>query len=233
MMTLYTIPGWGFSSSIFNSLNSNHLAITGLDYIDAAIINLEYITKHLADSIPDHSVILGWSFGGLIAIKLASLYPNKVKKLILISSQPKLLSDEDWLGIEANNADRFSNEFNENTENQIEHFIKLVNFPNRNIDTKKILKDYFLQHNKEKLLKWLHLLFNADLRQDYQSLTMNILHIINKEDAVIKQNDIQLKSLNSNTKTITINKSGHAGFLTHFSHYQNIIKDFICDAPLN
>jgi len=72
--TIYPIPGWGFSSQILNPLATNRLNIVGLDYFNTQEPSLG-------------------SIGGLIAIKMAALFPKKVRKLILVSSQPKFLSN--------------------------------------------------------------------------------------------------------------------------------------------
>lgn len=218
-MIVHAIPGWGFSSKIFSALSTSDLTFCDLDYIDIPEIDLNSIAKRLACNIPDKANVLAWSFGGLIAIKLASLYPNKVKKLILISSQAKLFSDP-------NEANHFSKEFIENTENQIDRFIKLVNFPNRNSINKKTLINYFLHQQKEKLTQLLPILINADLKQDYMNLNVDILHIINKEDAIIKQCEHELNMLNPKIKIAILEKSGHAGFLSHPSDYQHIIRSF-------
>lgn len=225
--SIYAIPGWGFSSEILSPLATNGLSIIGLDYFKLAESSLESIAKRFVDIIPNNATLLGWSFGGLIAIKIAALFPKKVRKLILISSQPKFLSTGSWQGIQPNVGINFIKRFRNNPENQISRFINLVSYPSRKTINKKFLSQHFVTGDIDKLLLLLRTLFNADLRKSYQSLIPEILHVINKEDGVIQQNEVLLKGLNPKINAVSLKKLGHAGFLDDCISYQNIIKDFL------
>jgi len=227
-LLLYALPGWGFSAKIFNELSNNGLTIKGLDYFKLSNFTIQSIAEKLSESLSHPSILLAWSFGGLIAIQIAALFPQKVKKLILIASQPRFIADQDWVGINSHSADQFSKNFSHATEAQINYFINLVNYPHRNAHKKTGLAHYFLHQNTAYCEALLNLFFYADLRAEYQSLSAPILHIINQKDAVIMQNEQQLKVLNSNTHFITLADTGHAGFLHYPEIYQEIIKEF-CD----
>ena len=105
---IVAIPGWGFNSSLLDLFNQDPLHLVGWDYYSNNFDqSLEEITRNLAHQLQDHSMILGWSFGGLIAINLCALFPKKVHQLILISTQPKFLADHDWQGIHPDQAKDF------------------------------------------------------------------------------------------------------------------------------
>lgn len=56
------------------------------NYADFLKAFLEHFRKFLASSFSTSSIIIGHSFGGRVAIKFASKYPEKVKKLVLVAS---------------------------------------------------------------------------------------------------------------------------------------------------
>lgn len=246
---IYAIPGWGFQAEIFLvsgiMAEFNIIALNYVNYMNnIEHVNLQYEIEHstqvieslairLSKQIPNDSIVLGWSLGGLIAIKLAYLFPNKVSKLILVSSQAKFLCrPSEYNGINSNQASSFIASLKSNYEKQIEQFISLVNYPCSNSQLKELLIDNFIKNknnnnSNENLILLLTTLMTADFCLEYQKLSAHILHIINTDDAVIKQNAHYLKLLKPSAVIAEISKAGHAGFLSHDKIYQNIIKDFI------
>ena len=56
--------------------------------------SIEEFSISIAKTLPDNSSILGFSMGGFIALKLAIDYPEKVKKLILVGTNARSVSNE-------------------------------------------------------------------------------------------------------------------------------------------
>lgn len=224
---IYAIPGWGFKTGVFKMLNNRNFNVIGLDYIQLSELPLVEIVQHIAKQIEAQSVLLGWSFGGLIAIKLAVLYPHKVKKLILFGCQPKIISSDDWLGVEKIFAINFLKGLSQNFNKQMRLFVHMVCYPNRPAVIRKTLKEYLLQESARELTSLLKLLFDADLREEYSKLKNNVLHFISEQDVVIPQNKEQLKKLNSHVAIEKVSGMGHVGFLAECHAFNNIIGDFI------
>jgi pimeloyl-[acyl-carrier protein] methyl ester esterase len=225
--SLYAIPGWGFSADIFNCLLTDVFDINGLDYVNAPTSTFESMVNYLSTDIPDNSALVAWSFGGLLAIKLAILFPNKIKKLILISSQPRFLADKDWQGIDVAYANKFIFRFARDANKQIKRFVSLVGQPDVSIEGNEVLINYFLSDHIAKLSSQLSMLFKNDLREEYKNLSCDVLHVFNQKDAVLNQNSHQLLALNSKVETITLEDSGHAGFISQSQIYQKLIREFI------
>lgn len=223
---VYAIPGWGFSSGIFNCLKFDDVVIKGLDYFDVPVASFEALAEHIAKDIPDNCAIVAWSFGGLLAIKIARLFPKKVIKLMLISSQPRFLTDESWQGVSVEHADKFIFQFSRNVRRHFERFISLVSYPEALANNQVLLKHCLIGH-VDKLLPQLTMLFNYDLRSEYQCLSCDVLHVLNGKDAIINQSRTQLLALNAKVNTITVEAAGHAGFITHSNIYKKIIRDVI------
>src|SRR3990167_9892617 len=128
---IYCIPGWGFHSQIFQYSVLSQVSDLPLDYFYLVNPTLDSVTTHLATLIGQQSVLLAWSLGGLFAINLAYLFPGKIKKIILISSQPSLIANNDWQGIDKKNTNKFLATVSEDQVLLATYFLKLVNYPNK------------------------------------------------------------------------------------------------------
>lgn len=224
---IYSIPGWGFQANIFNTLNNEEFNFIGLDYINFSPFSLNGIARNISKALPDQAILLGWSFGGLIAIMLTFLFPKKVKKLILVASQPRLRSAPNWVGIDRNSAYDFEIALIRNFNKQMECFLRLACYPKSSSRINKALSQYLLYDRAGELEFLLKMLFEVDLRTEYHSLDVDILQLIGKQDAVIPQDITQLKKLNSRVTTTVFQNTGHVGFITNRSPYINAIKEFI------
>ena len=209
------IPGWGFKSSIWHNFNG-----INLDFPDMTPLNLITVVMHMAKQIPPKSTIIGWSLGGLFAIKLATLFPAKVNKLVLIATTPCFRAGSNWPGITKAQQD---------IAFLTEHFLRLVSYPNKSTVIKCWLKQNLANIKQQQDLwrEYLKILFNSDLRNDYSAISMPILHILGKQDAIIKTNINNLASINNKAQIITIKRAGHALFLTHREIFMQIIKEFL------
>ncbi len=102
-MTLYTqtqgkgkdlvlIHGWGISGNVWESVAdklSNQYRVTIVDlpgYGRSAKYHLEHyslsaVANKLAEVIPPQSIVMGWSLGGMIAMKLALNHAERLCQL--------------------------------------------------------------------------------------------------------------------------------------------------------
>lgn len=226
-LTIYILSGLGFSGKIFDETNLNkEFNLIYFEFHDIKNFSLDTAAQLFGEKLFENAIILAWSFGGLLAIKIANLFPKKIKKIIFIASSPKFLEDKNWTGIKNEHAINFQIQFKDYYPIANKNFIGLINFPNKNIVYKNILTKYFFP-DKEKFLLQLDILLSVDLRHEYINLNTNILHIIYKSDAVIPINISQLKLLKSDSKIIYIKNAGHTGFLAQPYLHADIIKTFI------
>ncbi len=224
---VYAIPGWGFATTIFTELKTNKFDIVGLDYMGSRASSIHDITAIIAAKVPNHSILLGWSFGGMLAIKLAAQHPSKVRRLMLLSSQPKLCVDGQWLGISQTNANQFLEQFEKSPQQQMKYFARLLCYPSRSPTLRQIIQKHMIDEAQTELNSLLKMLFSEDLRQDYSKLGIDILHLICEQDVVLKQHASQLQNLNHRVKVISLEDAGHADFLVSPSRYSAAIEQFI------
>lgn len=225
---LYFIPGWAFHSAVFKiPAFACFTEASYLDYFNVKSSTLETVSTYLSDFIADQSTVVAWSLGGLFALNIAYHFPQKIKKLVLIASQPRFLADHDWQGISDQTANRFMTQSHDNLTTLLTYFLKLVNYPNRCPQHKRELSKHVIHDHTSTLSSLLNIMFTTDLRAQYPSIQASLLHIINSKDGVLTQNESQLKQLNNGAQQIITQPAGHAGFLTHGESVTQLIKDFI------
>lgn len=58
--------------------------------------NMQAQAETIGQGLGDETILVGWSMGGMVALKIAALYPEKIQKLILVSTTPKFIKTEDF-----------------------------------------------------------------------------------------------------------------------------------------
>lgn len=103
---LLLIHGWGFGPAVWNvmrsSLGSQTDVVTpvlpgyGRDAGATEHDPLGQAEALLLPLLTAPTVVVGWSFGGLPAIRLAQARPDQVRALVLIASLPCFRREHDW-----------------------------------------------------------------------------------------------------------------------------------------
>jgi pimeloyl-[acyl-carrier protein] methyl ester esterase len=107
---LVLLHGWAMSSAVFvNSIDllrthfrllipdlpGHGLSDPGHDYSLAAIA--ADLKVWLDSLLIDQFNLLGWSFGGQVAMQLAATTPASIRRQILVASSPKFCQSADWI----------------------------------------------------------------------------------------------------------------------------------------
>jgi len=70
--------------------------------------------------------VLGWSLGGLVAMRWARVEPAKVRRLALVSTSPRFVAGDDWPhAVAAETLDRFADELHVAWKLTIQRFLAL------------------------------------------------------------------------------------------------------------
>jgi pimeloyl-[acyl-carrier protein] methyl ester esterase len=190
MQNLVLIHGFGFGSYIFNELESkfhNYNIITidlpghgGNEFVSD---DLDDWVNNIKDKIPENAIILGWSLGGLLAIKLTQIV--QVKKIILVASSPKFVSDNTWqYGIPINNFNSFQESLNLDLTKGLTRFISLQGLEKTQI---KQLKPQ-IEQNLPSILglnNALKILQNTDLRKELLQIKDKTQVILGNKDTIV------------------------------------------------
>jgi pimeloyl-[acyl-carrier protein] methyl ester esterase len=191
MQNLVLIHGFGFGSYIFTELEQklkNQYNITTLNlpgHGDNEFVsdNLDDWVNNIKDKIPENAIILGWSLGGLLAIKLTQIV--QVKKIILVASSPKFVNDSIWqYGIPTNNFKMFSDNLNANIAKGLTRFVSLQGLEKTQI---KQLKPQ-IEQNLPSILglnNALKILQNTDLRKELLQIKDKTQVILGNKDTIV------------------------------------------------
>jgi pimeloyl-[acyl-carrier protein] methyl ester esterase len=232
---LVFVSGWGVRSILarkaFSSLCAYFLDLPPLFPSNAMLES----TCHLLESqFPEENIILlGWSLGGLISIKLCERNPRRYKALILIASTPCFSSQEDWLGISAAHQEIFETQLEKNYEDFRNYYLKLISYPfsfssvGEDLQACLMPPDLFENYKSYK-----QILFKTDLRSHYSRIQLPILVIQGEKDLIVPQKMMSaLQVLRPHSHLHILPKTGHIPFVTHPKQTKEIIAAFLNSLP--
>lgn len=186
------IHGFGFCGEIFTPIIERYKDKYSSTIIDLPGHGKSDNIKNFADwivaiqkIIPKNPILLGWSLGGLVALKLATQL--SIKKVILCGSSPKFVNDDEWqYGIDTNNFLTFADNLKSNITKGLHRFISLQGLnKNQAKELKNIINNNLPTHSG--LRNALDILLNADVRDEIKILqqTTTIEVYLGKKDVIV------------------------------------------------
>ncbi len=214
---LVLLHGWGFSSDIFQNLIERYkksYCITVIDLpghgrSDDVDGGLESWCEELIQFIPNKSILLGWSLGGLLSIYIATRI--QLEHLILVAATPSLVNHENWkFGINSEIFHQFAiNLKNDNTKT-LKRFVGL-----QSKDKSQILEIYEAIQKyptTDKALNiGLDILLNSDLQELYKKIEIPKSAVLGSLDTLVPD-EIEDWYKGNKTQTYLL-RSGHLPFL--------------------
>ena len=214
---LVLLHGWAFNSDIFlNLINKykNNYCITVIDLpghgrspnIDG---DLESWCNEIIKLIPEKSILLGWSLGGLLSTFIANQI--KVNELILVATSPCLVNNNNWkFGIESQVFNQFVKNLKSDSTKTLKRFVSLQSNDKAQI--------YALHQSIQKypasqsaLDIGLKIILNSDLRDTYKAISIPKKSILGSLDTLVPVK-IQDWYVATGSKTHIL-RSGHLPFL--------------------
>lgn len=245
------LHGWGTNGGVFKrqiDFFKDYATVIAPDIYD--IINIypheishtdktiENIAEMIIDAeISRHDIkdliVVGWSLGGALAVKLSQKLADITKGIVLCGFNPVFVkSDTNQYGIRTLAIDKLKKRLEGSALNAIEEFIKLVLYGYQNsIDLelfKKIVLNRIDEGKKDSLIYTLSLLEHGDYTKDIKDIIVDTLIINAKDDKLCKKGAVEEMSKNiKNCELKFINGSSHATFFTDSDIFNNILKEFI------
>ena len=215
--SLVLLHGWAFNSDIFQSLIDKYKAnyrITVIDLpghgrsrdIDG---NIESWCNELTKLIPEQSILLGWSLGGLLSTYIASQI--EIRKLILVAATPCLVNNENWnYGISSEVFDQFAINLKNDSTKSLKRFVSLQSKDKSQLqELYKSIQKYPASHSA--LNTGLEIIINSDLRDIYKDIEVPKTTILGSLDTLVP---VKIKewyeAVGSQTSII---RSGHLPFI--------------------
>lgn len=231
---LVLLHGWGFNSYVWHHLVQDlaqHYTVVAIDLPginefdrksdiaeDGEII-LEQAIIALLPKLPAQAIYLGWSLGGMIAIRLAVLFPERVQKLFLVATMPRFL---------AKNFATFLIAAKKDMQTTLKTFAYLqippgVKYRKQALELFAMIKVVNSTDEQDKLRQYLCILRDVNLQQDFSDLQrqQEVHLILGDQDQVI---DIAVaKNFLDMGKLSVIQGAGHAMFWTHKQQFLEIL----------
>ncbi len=194
---------------------------------------LESIVDAVCAELPEHAcVLVGWSLGGNVALRLAEKYPHRIKSLVLIASNPHFIKADSWLGMDSQMLKEFANNLQKNCAQTILRFMNLQ--VQGMLEAKTSLKEIKIAMQEcafpvpEVLMGGLEILQTVDQRKALSSLKIPVLMILGEQDTlvpVLVGEQCQAQQPRIDLKIIA--GAGHIPFITDHNQMLTLIQDFL------
>lgn len=255
------LHGWGLNSAIWQPLIANlptdftdtfHVITIDLPGFGTNVnkkispYSLANICQHIANTVEQPAIFLGWSLGGLVATEMALMYPDKVLGLITVASSPRFIEQrseqvvEDkvleqliWPGIKPHVLDVFHQQLQVDAKKTINGFLKLqaMGSPHVRQDIKQISQLVF-QHdmaNKNTLDESLKLLETSDYRSSIIDIHQPFLRLYGSADSLVPKSVIEqvAKLAKNNSEQHIFDGASHAPFISHLDDFTQVLTHWL------
>ncbi|MCM8781980.1 MAG: alpha/beta hydrolase, partial [Candidatus Omnitrophica bacterium] len=191
--------------------------------IEAPDLNLASSIKHKASTI-----LIGWSYGGMLAVEMASEEPEKFKALVLVSCSAKF-SDGVSIAVIKNIIRNLNKDFETTMRNCYRTFFYKEEAPSWNefINPSPKQRDWVLP-DKKITIEILNRLANLDLYNRLEFITIPTLIVHGDKDEVCPLEAGMLLHKNIKGSRLKVLKdTGHMPFYTRAEEFNRILEDFI------
>lgn len=211
------LPGFGYSKDVKNDFSLDSLSKAVEDYLN-----------NLTTSVS----LIGWSLGGLIVQNILKRKNVKVNKVVLVATTPSFTKKEGWdTAMEQSVFDDFSNDLKLDYKKTLRRFLSLQTRGSdlAREDLRELNKQLSSrgEPNIKALEKGLNILSETDLRSNDKNETPVMLVSGEKDTLVPLAANIEFKKMFPNLEQLSLEKTGHAPFISNPELCAEKIKNFI------
>ncbi len=230
---LVCLHGWGTHPVIWEPVlksfpHARALPLPG--YAGTAPMEtLDEMADHVAGQIGTGALLVGWSLGALVAMRLALDYPEKISRLVLIGATPCFVNRADWPhGVADEVFEQFAANLAEDYAGALRRFLSLQA---QGSDAVRMvlaeLRARLLAQPKPAegtLEAGLNILRNTDLRVDIArlGLPVSLIHGVGDKLAPVEAARWLAQAM-PQASLHEIRGAGHAPFLSHAEEVAEII----------
>lgn len=240
--TLALLHGWGMNGRVFDVLTARladdfELRVMLLPghggEASLATNTLETWAEYVAAQLPQDAILLGWSLGGQVAMRIALDYPGAIRGLILLATTPRFVVANDWLaGIPTAELQAFGADLVADTRATLLRFLSLQT---RGVPAQKSLladlREVFLavpMAQSQALTGGLDVLLDTDLRREVTNIRHRTLVIHGGRDQLTPVSAGQwLAQHIPHADCAVIDAAAHAPFLSHTNDVASAIRGFV------
>ncbi|MPS49946.1 pimeloyl-ACP methyl ester esterase BioH [Methylobacillus sp.] len=245
------IHGWGMHGGVWQpvakrlakSFEVHVLDLPGMGLSQEVIASdLDEMVASLLPALPAHADIVGWSLGGLVAMRLALSQPARVRRLALVGSTPRFINTEPghaqpWeYGIAAPVFQKFAQQVGEDYANTLIKFLTLQCMGAR--DARATIKELRRSLSDRPapaplaLESALDVLLQNDLRPELSALQQPVLLVHGDRDSLAPVQAAHWLARHLQHASLrVIAGAGHAPFLSHTAQFIDSVCDFFQPNP--
>ncbi len=244
---LVMLHGWGMNNAVWSELRpglTSRYRVTCLELpghgesgYDPLRYRLDDWVDACLDAAPPHARWVGWSLGGQVALRLAIRHPERVERLVMISSSPRFVRGPGWdHAMLEQTLRQFAATLEKNHRQTLIRFLSLqvqgdeqaretLRLLRRELDLRPAPNDQALEHG-------LNLLLNTDLRDQLHLLRCPNLWLYGDRDTLTPPESMDdLRQLGvPNASFALVPYSAHAPFLSHLPECQAYLDEFLEEA---
>lgn len=239
---LVMIHGWGMHSGVWQPLIKRLSAKYMLYLIDlpghgnsrpVEPYHLYNLADEVAEVIPGISDVLGWSLGGLVAQRIALDQPDRIRRLILMSSTPKFVSGVDWNpAVDPAVWSDFADKVNHDYKATLLQFLTLqcMQSSDRRAIIRQLRQSFETRPTptQSTLQRALHILLESDLRSELAAIRKPTLLIHGDRDtlAPVQAAHWMMQQLPVGFLRV-MSGAAHAPFLSHTEQFIETLNQFL------
>ena len=231
------LPGWGFGSKIWNDFAvvlSNNYQVRMVDLPgmgmnkDVKALTLNSVLEKLASIMPDHTIVLGWSFGAMLGALLGVQYKSKISQVIMLNGSLKVVGENSYCSLDHKTWNIIWKYFFKDPVGFLQWFAKQQLEPSQyrmhynNI--LRNLRDNYDIDSGQQLKLYLKMMSDIDLRESIKDI--NLTYIQSRNDKVLPPiYNAKSCSYLSKANVISLADGCHAAFINKQTNIAKIIRD--------
>jgi pimeloyl-[acyl-carrier protein] methyl ester esterase len=240
---LVLLHGWGLNSAVWQEIvptlsakYSLHLVdLPGFGFSQNTLIDsadLSLWSETVLAELPAQFNLLGWSMGGLIALRMALDHPSRIQRLVLTGSTPCFLQQIDWPGIRSDVLSGFNRALQKDAGKTIERFLAIQSMGSESVkeDVKRL--KLWLQQRPDPspiaLQAGLQLLETIDLRAELSVLRCPVLGLYGRLDSLVPVAVVpEMAVLFPDLRSVIFAQAAHTPFLSHPQLFIEALESFL------
>ena len=239
---LVLLHGWGMHGGIWSDLAAQFSQNFEVHCVDLpgygqsqpiAVYTLDSIVECLAEQFDRAITLCGWSLGGQIAMHWARCEPEKIKRMVLVTSTPCFAERIDWkFGMARASLHQFAVGLEKNHKATLRRFLALqVRGCEGERELLSAMREKLFirgEPDMDALRGGLNILRDADLRDVVRNIKQPTLVIAGERDKLtLPGASYYLAQRLQNSRVAEIKGAAHAPFLSHPEIFIEHMKSFL------
>jgi len=213
------LPGHGYSDALDNGFSLASVS--------------DALHHYASTSLDGPACWLGWSLGGMLAANIAMLYPQRVDRLVLVSSSLRFCKTENWPhAMDAAVLELFAVQLREDYRSTLSRFLALQfrGDSHAREGLRSLREQLFArgEPDRQSLDEGLKILLEDDLRWQAGNISQPVQLIGGEHDSLTPAAALAaIAGRFTQAEVATIKGAGHAPFISHAEIFEQQLMQFI------